>query len=211
VRQVDSFNANPANGQGTLKHNKGGSCYNPNPGASGKNGDQCLGNFGCAHPGSPIRHLSSGGTVYRVMTSADQGDATGRTTPKLTMRTAPLGTSFGDPNYPWIPIADNIEDMQIAIIVGTGPNAGSVCADGNSSIYDTPPPVGGAAGPTNCDFGNAAAVRVTLVARSAQPIQGVPSTASGGYEDEPSQKSTGLNAFYLRRSMTATIQLRNYQ
>ncbi|MGZ3441610.1 MAG: PilW family protein, partial [Polyangia bacterium] len=96
---------------GVIKNQHGGaSCYNPPPGLDG-----CLaGNGrpkGCAGPGSTLRHFSGGGTVYRVMTSADQGDATGLVSPKLTMRTAPFGTPFNDATYKWTPLADGIEDM----------------------------------------------------------------------------------------------------
>ncbi len=177
---------------GTIKNQNGGSCYNPPPGLDG-----CLsGNGrpqGCAGPGSTLRHFSSGGTVYRVMTSADQGDATGLTSPKLTMRAAPFGTPFSDATYKWIPLADGIEDLQLAVILADG----TVC----SNVDD----------PAACNFANAVAVRVTLVGRSSSPLPGVPPSPLGGYEDEPATTPPpgSLAAGFVRRAMTSTVQLRN--
>jgi prepilin-type N-terminal cleavage/methylation domain-containing protein len=145
------------------------SCYDPAPGLDG-----CLGGngrpHGCAGPGATLRHFSGGGTVYRIMTAADQGDPSGLVSPKLTMRTAPFGTPFDDAAYQWTPLADGIEDMQLAVLLADG----TVC----DAVDD----------PSACNFANAAAVRVTLVGRSSSPLQGD----------------------YLRRSATATVQLRNY-
>jgi prepilin-type N-terminal cleavage/methylation domain-containing protein len=178
---------------GIIKNQNGGSCYNPAPGLDG-----CLaGNgrpHGCAGPGSTLRHFSGGGTVYRIMTSADQGDATGLISPKLTMRTAPFGTPFNDATHKWTPLADGIEDMQLAVILADG----TVC----NAVDD----------PAACNFANAVAVRVTLVGRSSSPMQGVPQSPLGGYEDEPAVTPAigSLAAAYLRRAVTATVQLRNY-
>jgi len=177
---------------GTIKNQHGGSCYNPPPGLDG-----CLaGNGrpkGCAGPGSTLRHFSGGGTVYRIMTSADQGDASGLVSPKLTMRTAPFGTPFSDATYKWIPLADGIEDLQLAVILADG----TVC----NSVDD----------PAACNFANAVAVRITLVGRSSSPLQGVPPSPLGGYEDEPATTPAAgsLAASFLRRAMTSTVQLRN--
>ncbi len=209
IRQVTSYSGNgSAANPGVVKHQKGGSCYNLAPGNC-PNCDKCLGNFGCASPGAPMRHIAGGGTVYRIMTPADQGDTGGANalaSPKLTMRSAPFGTSFTDATYQWIPLADNIEDMQIAVILQNG----TVCGDGKSTVYDDPTPAAGAA---RCDFSQAAAVRVTLVGRSAQPLQGVPPSPQGGYEDRPSTMpaANSRDAYYLRRALTSTIELRNYQ
>jgi prepilin-type N-terminal cleavage/methylation domain-containing protein len=204
---------------GMIKNQNGGSCYNPPPGL-----DKCLsGNGrpnGCAGPGATLRHVSNGGIVYKIMTPAEQGDtaAVGNTTvtPKLAMRQAVFGTSATAQQ--WIPIADNIEDMQIAVILADG----TICGNGGSVVDDPRP---GAANrcqldidPTKLDAnGNViangpAAVRVTLVARSSQPLHGVPASPLGGYENRPSSTppTTTRDAYYLRRAMTATIQLRNY-
>jgi len=178
---------------GTIKNQHGGSCYNPPPGLDG-----CLaGNgrpHGCAGPGSTMRHFSAGGTVYRVMTSADQGDATGYVSPKLAMRSAPFGTPFADATYKWIPLADGIEDLQLAVILADG----TVC----NNVDD----------PAACNFANAVAVRITLVGRTASSLQGVPQSPLGGYEDEPATTPAAgsLAATFLRRSMTSTVQLRSY-
>ena len=48
--------------------------------------------------------------------------------------------------------------------------------------------------------------------RTASSLQGVPQSPLGGYEDEPATTPAAgsLAATYLRRSMSATVQLRNY-
>jgi hypothetical protein len=164
-------------------------CYDPPPGQ-----DQCLeggARTGCAKRGSSLRHFSPGGTVYRIMPPSEQGSDAAHISPKLTMRSAPFGTTVNDPSYPWTVLADNIEDMQIAVILTDG----TVCMKDDS--------------PATCNFANAAAVRVTLVGRSSSPIAGAPPTPQGGYEDEPTQPLPPLPDNLLRRSMTATIVLRN--
>ena len=110
------------------------------------------------------------------------------------MRSAPAGTKFADANYPWTVLAENIEDMQIAIILSNG----TVCTS-----QDNPTPSG-------CDMTKAVAVRVTLVGRSSSPIAGATPTMKGGYEDEPTIAPTAPDSLYLRRAMTATITLRNF-
>lgn len=147
-------------------------------------------------PGLPLRHVANGfGTVYRIMTPADQGTAS-QITPKLTMRSAPFGTGMVSTPYPWTVLADGIEDMQIAVILSDG----TVCGGGGTgTVFDNP---------ATCLFANATAVRVTLVARSTTPLQGAPPSPTGGYEDEPVVQPNPPD-YYLRRSMTATIVLRN--
>src|SRR5262249_27845718 len=94
----------------------------------------------------PVTHLSGMITAYRVM---PVGDALNPTpTPKLTMRTAPMGTAYDAANPPWTIIAENIEDMQLALIMYDG----RICY----SVDD----------PAQCKPSEAVAVRVTLVARS---------------------------------------------
>ena len=102
----------------------------------------------CATHGATLRRLSASSTVYRVDTSG--------ASPKLTMRTAPFGTPFADAAHPWIPIADGVEDLQIAVVLADG----TVCSDADD--------------PRACDFGRAVAVRLTLVARSAGSFGGAP-------------------------------------
>jgi hypothetical protein len=110
------------------------------------------------------------------------------------MRTAPFGTPFSDATYEWIPLADGIEDLQLAVILADG----TVC----NHVDD----------PRACNFAHAVAVRITLVGRSSSPLQGVPPSALGGYEDEPATMppSGSLATSFLRRAVTSTVQLRNY-
>jgi prepilin-type N-terminal cleavage/methylation domain-containing protein len=137
-----------------------------------------------------LRHIAGGfGTVYRIMPPSEQGTSA-QLTPKLTMRSAPFGTTLT--GAPWTVLADNIEDMQIAVILTNG----IVCTSQDNPLV-------------NCDFTQAVAVRVTLVARSTTPIPGAPPSPQGGYEDEPVQPLPTPPDYLLRRSMTATIVLRN--
>jgi prepilin-type N-terminal cleavage/methylation domain-containing protein len=115
----------------------------------------------CAGPGSALRRFSGGSTVYRV-------DRSGRV-PTLTMRSAPFGTPVTDATYRWIPLAPGIEDLQVAVVLADG----TTCTDADD--------------PRACNFGQAVAVRLTLVGRSA------------GAESEAT-----------RRSITSLVQLRNY-
>jgi len=92
----------------------------------------------CATHGATLRRLSASSTVYRVDTSG--------ASPKLTMRTAPFGTPFADAAHPWVPIADGVEDLQIAVVGADG----TICEEAR-----------------RCDFARAAAVRLTLVGRSS--------------------------------------------
>ena len=175
-----------AGSPGDIKVVPGQSCYDPPPGQ-----DLCLNHpKGCAPPGAPLRHISGGGTVYRIMPASEQG--LGATvSPKLTMRSAPFGTASTDPAHPWTVLADNIEDMQIAVILQDG----TVC----NYIDD----------PSLCTFATAAAVRVTLTGRSATVIPGASLSPMGGYEDAPTKIGSQPDGF-IRRSMTTTVVLRNY-
>jgi prepilin-type N-terminal cleavage/methylation domain-containing protein len=140
----------------------------------------------------PLRHISTrtGITTYRIMPSSEQGGTLSTASPKLTMRSAPFRTAVADANFSWTVVADNIEDMQIAVILADG----TVC-----NYLDNP---------AACSFADASAVRITLVGRSAGPIQGATYSPPGGYEDE--QVSTLPNDSFIRRSMTTTIVLRNF-
>jgi prepilin-type N-terminal cleavage/methylation domain-containing protein len=126
-------------------------------------------------------------TVFRVaLPPANSND-----TPKLMLRQAPINDTTV--NYPWMPIADNIEDMQIAMIMSNGDICNSV---------DNP-----ASAAPNCDPTQALAVRITLVARSTTTMAGNPPAPKGGFEDEPVTQAP--NDGFLRRSMTTEINLRN--
>jgi prepilin-type N-terminal cleavage/methylation domain-containing protein len=176
------------------------SCFNPPPGQ-----DECLGpqsggsklsngNDGCAHAGSPVYHFpAGGGTVFRIMTPTDQGNPNASS--KLTMRSAPLGTALIDSNFPWTVLAENVEDMQIAIVL----NDGTICGSTTSNNSDDP---------AICNYNNAVAVRITLVGRSASSIPGAPQTVLGGYEDRPTTATTPAYDGYIRRSLTTTVELR---
>ena len=166
-----------------IQHNPAQSirCFNKQPSK-----DECTSYLSSKHPNATIHHISGGRTVYRVMTPTDPLNTGG--TPKLTMRQAPLGTAEDDTTYPWTVIAENVEDMQVALIMKDG----RIC----NSIDDT----------TQCNPTQAAAVRITLVARSSSQVPGVMTGQIGQYEDEAAPKGSDG---YLRRSLTAEIELRN--
>jgi len=90
--------------------------------------------------GSALHRFPSGGTVYRVDTSG--------AVPKLTMRSAPFGTPFDDATHKWIPLAEHIDDLQIAVVLADG----TTCTDADD--------------PRACNFSSAVAVRLTLGART---------------------------------------------
>jgi prepilin-type N-terminal cleavage/methylation domain-containing protein len=169
-----------------IQHHKGGSCYNLAPGNCPQC-DKCLGNGGCASPGAPIRHFSGTSTVFRVTSKAD---ANYQDPPKLTMAQPAFGTAASQ--VQWTALADNIEDMQIAIILQDG----TVC----TYVDD----------PAMCNFANAVAVRITLVARSRGTSPNATPSPVGGYEDEPQVPMTAPGDGYIRRAMTTTVQLRNF-
>jgi prepilin-type N-terminal cleavage/methylation domain-containing protein len=188
VREISKGSAHGGSG-GTkyVQHNPAQSnrCYNYVPSK-----DPCLELTPPKWP-VPVRHLSSGQTVYRVMPIGDPMNPTA--TPKLAMRAAPMGTAYSA--VPWTIIAENIEDMQLAVILSDG----RIC----TSVDDP--------NPGQCELSLAAAVRVTLVARStveqAGYRDGMPVATQR--EDEPPTPTTTPKDGYLRRSLTAQIELRN--
>jgi prepilin-type N-terminal cleavage/methylation domain-containing protein len=204
IREVSAGSAHGgSSGTKFLQHNPSSSntCFNPTPSS-----DDCTTSLNNLPSGqyATIRHLTATQTVYRVIPAS--GDALSSGTPRLAMRTAPFKTPYSSTTYPWTVIADNIEDMQIAVIAGaptrTGltDNTGTVCSSVDSGIP-----------PTGCDPGSVAVVRVTLTARSSSPVIGATVGASGslppiGAEDEAVTSPTDG---YLRRSLTAEIQMRN--
>lgn len=161
---------------------------NPSP-------DQCR---ACALPGAAMRHVPSGGTVYRILNANDadfpQKVGTQPTSPKLVMASAPFGTASSA--MPYVVLADNIEDMQIAVILSNG----TVCGATATTNSDDP---------AACNFANAAAVRVTLVGRSSNQLPSTTPSPVGGYEDEPTQLPMQQDG-YIRRALTTTIILRNF-
>lgn len=189
------YSGTPSQGNpGTVDNLHGAaSCgLNPPPG-----NDPCLTGAGrpngCAVPGSAMRHISGGGTVYRILDGSDANFP--QATPKLVMASAPFGTAPGA--MPWVPLADNVEDMQIAVVLADG----TVCGASTTGPSDNP---------ANCNFSNAIAVRVTLVGRSSSPQPSVSPSPTGGYEDEQLVPLPPQPDGYIRRSMTTTIILRNF-
>jgi prepilin-type N-terminal cleavage/methylation domain-containing protein len=156
---------------GTVDHAPGGTnCINPGA-------DPCIG--GITYP-APVRSLTGGSTVFRV----DQSDVK---TPRLMVSFAPLGQPAV-----WQPIAENIEDLQIALVMADG----SVCGRSGNSVDD----------PALCNPRSARAVRFTLTARSSNLVSAFAQGQSGGTEDMPINGSFDQ---YLRRSVTTEVQLRN--
>jgi prepilin-type N-terminal cleavage/methylation domain-containing protein len=192
IREISAGAAHGGSG-GTkfLQHNPAQSnrCFNPTPSA-----DSCTNNIASMTSGyATVRHLSASSTIYRIMPPGDPLNPTGAAapaSPKLTMRTAPWGTALLDNTYGWTVIAENIDDMQIALIMQNG----DVC-----TVVDDP---------AVCDPTQAFAVRVTLQARSSSPLAGLGVQTAAGAEDETPPASTASDG-YLRRALTAEIELRN--
>lgn len=151
-------------------------------------------------------------TAYRVIPAT--GDVLSTGAPKLAMRSAPFKTPYNDSTYHWTVIAENIDDMQIALIEGDFPT------------YPVSPldPVSNAAysaqgrvcwqtddvdQATGCPPQYAVGVRITLSARSSSPVPGVTQDTFPGGEDRPKGGSAASDIGYLHRSLTATIDLRN--
>jgi prepilin-type N-terminal cleavage/methylation domain-containing protein len=179
VREITSVNA----GLGFVAHASPGTgfpCANPASEAVCNNRWDCCGLSGLGTGGasSPVRRYRNE-LVFRVLPPV----GTSRDAPKLLMMETPIGRYQGGL---WQVVAENIEDMQIALI---GKN-GSVCNSVDS--------------PALCNPALATAVRITLVGRT----NNTRSVASlmGGYEDRP-QTATTDN--FIRRSVTSEIQLRN--
>lgn len=183
VREISAGAAHGGSG-GTkfLQHNPAQSnrCFNPTPSQ-----DDCTASLSSTNK-AVIRHISGQQTTYRVMTPTDPLNVGG--SPKLTMRTAPMGTAYATDPPPWVVIAENIEDMQLALVMRDG----RVC-----NVVDDP---------TQCNPSQAVAVRITLVARSSSPVPGMTMGEPGQYEDEA---APATHDGYLRRALTAEIELRN--
>jgi prepilin-type N-terminal cleavage/methylation domain-containing protein len=149
-------------------------------------------------PSTQLRHFKPTVTAYRVMPSGDTYNSGSGSTPKLTMRSAPMNTAY---NANWTVIAENIDDMQIAVIS----QAGLVCNQYNDPSFYYP--VNAA---TSCDITNAAAVRVTLSARSSSKMEGVTVDTTPYAEDRIALVPADPTVVgYLHRSLTAEIELRN--
>jgi prepilin-type N-terminal cleavage/methylation domain-containing protein len=144
-----------------------------------------------------VRRILPQSTMFRVMTADDplntNTEANATPSPKLTMRTAYWGTADNDPGARWTIVAENIDDMQIALVMRDGTV---------QNRLDDPA--------TQFDPTLAFAVRVTLRVRSSSPIAGLAVQPDVGAEDEPvGPPGDDVSHRYLRRSLTAEIELRN--
>jgi prepilin-type N-terminal cleavage/methylation domain-containing protein len=161
---------------GSLQHNDGqGLCVNPPPGQDG-----CMGSV--SFP-APVFRATTSSAVFRV------DNTTNRTTPRLMVTFDPPGTGASPT---WQPLADNIEDLQIAFVLSDG----TVCGRAGNSVDD----------PALCDPTRVRAIRYTLVARSSSTVPGFTQGHAGGFEDEPQAAAADG---YLRRSLTSEIEVRN--
>lgn len=150
-------------------------------------------NYPCSNPSpdpcvaatgfaAPVSHFINE-MLFRVFPATSASDS-----PKLALRQAPIG-NIDTAAFPWTIITDNIEDMQIAMLMRDG----RVCFDVDDPVV--------------CNPTQLAAVRVTLVGRTPTIVAGAPPSQTGGYEDEG---AVAVNDGYLRRAITAEIQLRNW-
>jgi prepilin-type N-terminal cleavage/methylation domain-containing protein len=184
-------------GTGTaLAHTTSGAKRCLNPSAASDDCAKAVGQYASSANYPTVRRIDAVSTMFRVMTSDDPLNANtvaGATpSPKLTMRTAPWGTAENAPGSPWTIIADNIDDMQLALVM----NDGTV-----QNRLDNP---------VTYDSTRAFAVRVTLRARSSSPISGLGVQPNVGAEDElVGAPGDDAQHRYLRRSLTAEIELRN--
>ncbi|MCD6497787.1 MAG: PilW family protein [Deltaproteobacteria bacterium] len=136
--------------------------------------------------GSPILNLGSGSAAFRI-------DDSNPKRPLLMMASSQAG---GDPSqYDWQPVAEGVEDMQIAVQLDTSdpPDAiGDVWV--NSRDLQT------------SELGKARAVRISLVFRSMSPATGWSSGRRPALEDRPAATSQDG---YIRRVLTTMVKLRN--
>jgi hypothetical protein len=161
---------------GSLQHNPGqGQCNNPPPGQ-----DNCMGSV--SFP-APVFRATTSSVVFRV------DNTTSASTPRLMVTFDPPGTGA---NPTWQPLADNIEDLQIAFVL----NDGTVCGRNGNSVDD----------PALCDPSKVRSIRYTLVARSSSQVPGFTLGRAGGFEDETQAAATDG---YLRRTLTSEIEVRN--
>ncbi len=174
----------------TLTHNLSSASYCFNAPVSS---DPCAAGIHSLAPVT-LRHLEPAVTAYRVMTTSDANNNFTGATPKLTYRYAPMNTGY---NANWNVIAENIDDMQIAVIT----KAGLVCNQANDPSYN---PIDA----NSCDITTAQAVRITLVARSSSKAEGVTVDTTPLVEDRVSANDPTVVG-YLHRSLTAEIELRN--
>jgi prepilin-type N-terminal cleavage/methylation domain-containing protein len=136
--------------------------------------------------GTPLINLSPRSGAFRV----DDSD------PDRPLLMMASGVGGGDPTqYDWQPIAEGVEDMQIAVHVDT----------------DDPPDQLGDEWVNSRDLranetARVRAVRISLVFRSTSPVPGWSSGRRPGLEDRPASPT---NDGYIRRVLSTIIKVRN--
>ncbi len=136
--------------------------------------------------GSPLINMGRRSAAFRV----DDSD------PKRPMLMMAAGQAGGDPNlYDWQPIAEGVEDMQIAVHIDTDnpPNdTGNIWVNSRDLVGD--------------ETSRVRAVRLSMVFRSTREIPGWNRGRRPALEDRPA--STQFDG-YVRRTFTTIIKLRN--
>jgi prepilin-type N-terminal cleavage/methylation domain-containing protein len=156
--------------------------------------------YGCANKAGPdpdLTGLSSHAmavrrfgptsqTWFRILPASDSSNTT--KTPQLQIQMSYPNKATA--NGTWQVLAEDIEDMQIAVVLDSGQ---VVNTNDDPTIWEN-------------NTRSVTAVRVTLVGRSPMKVQGLAFSQTGGYEDNP---ATTVNDGYIRRAVTEQIQLRN--
>jgi hypothetical protein len=169
---------------GSLKHSGGASCVNPGT-------DTCLNAVQAGnHWPVLVRRLTGSSVVFRV------DNTTNPATPQLQVSFSPIDLPADAPRS-WQTLAQNIEDLQVALVMDDG----RVCGAAGYSVDD----------PALCDPTKVKAVRFTLTARSSSPVVGtLADRPGGGYADVAATVYTQAGGdSYLRRTITTEVQLRN--
>jgi prepilin-type N-terminal cleavage/methylation domain-containing protein len=191
TREISAGSAHGgSSGSKFLQHNpaKSNSCYNTTPSS-----DNCAASLSTTHK-ALIKHITGGVTQYRVMAVGESGNPT--STPKLAMRTATVGdNNVANSATRWQIIAENIEDMQLALVMSDG----RICYQTDDPLLPSP----------GCDPSAAVSVRVTLVARSEAEIAGYREGLPLRHENEPATTSATPKDGYLRRAVTSQVEMRN--
>lgn len=177
INRIDNSGGGGNSNAGGLDAASGQNCNNP-PGGN----DNCNTAANVTFPTTVMR-IRATSVAFRVFPQCS------------TVNTAPcLMATFTVPGQTpsWQVLAENIEDLQIAVLLKDG----TVCGRSGYGVDD----------PTDCPPTQIRAVRYTLTARSRTQITGFNLGQSGGWEDEPLASSTDG---YLRRSVTNEVELRN--
>jgi hypothetical protein len=159
-----------------------------------------------AYP-APARLLSTGTnnapvpalTSIRVVKPGDPAIPACPTPPCLVAAFTPLGSPPPAANSTnWQIVAENVEDMQFAFILGdqAGLYNGRACGSLNFGVDD----------PTVCNPRAVKAVRFSLTVRAPTEDSSFTHGYNGDLEDRP---KVVTNDGFLRRTVTAEVQLRN--